>query len=95
MFTQIISVLFLEPHSSVATQRFFRKSDDCVRVVFAESELCFSYRLLEGKYIITQHAHIRAINFTGIFIKWCVYINGTTQATNNNNIVEKISSFDA
>jgi hypothetical protein len=66
-----------------------------VRVAFAESELCFSYHLLEGKCIITQHAHIRAINFTGVFIKRCVYINGTTHTTNNNNIVEKISSFGA
>lgn len=72
----------------------FRKPDDCERMAFAESELCSSYHLLEGKCIITQRAHVRAISFIGVFIKWCVYISGATQATNNNNIVEKISSFD-
>lgn len=72
----------------------FRKSDNCERAAFAESELCLSYHLLEGKYIITRHAHVRAINFMGVFIKWCVYINDTTPATNNNNIVEEISSFN-
>lgn len=62
---------------------------------FAVSELRPSHRLLEGKCIIIWHTHIRAINFMGVFIKQHVYINGAMQVTNNNNIVEKISSLDA
>lgn len=59
------------------------------------SELCFLHRLLEGKCIIIWHTHIRAIDFMGVFIKQYVYISGALQATNNNNIVKKISSLDA